>query len=113
MVLSPHLHTEHSFGVTLQRAQQQAALGVSYADGAVVGADQQHSAGSLLRRTQAADTSRAVALKHVQLLQILRRERDQDEVKKKKRSVASLAGKDKKEDLQGFKSKKLNQTEFE
>ncbi|KAG7235903.1 hypothetical protein INR49_002048 [Caranx melampygus] len=39
---------KHSFGVTLQRAQQQAALGVSYANGAVVGANQQYPAGALL-----------------------------------------------------------------
>lgn len=46
-VLPPHLHAEHGLGVTLQRAQEQAALGVAHADLAVVGADQQHSAGAL------------------------------------------------------------------
>lgn len=62
---SPHLHTQYSFGVTLQRAQKQTALGVSYTDDAVVGTDQQHSAGALLRCTQAAHSSRTVALKHI------------------------------------------------
>lgn len=33
---TPHLHTEDGLGVALQRAQQQTALGVTYADGAVV-----------------------------------------------------------------------------
>lgn len=64
--------------MTLQRAQQQAALGVSHADGAVVGADQQHSACALLRCAQAAHASRAVALKHIQLLQSLTRARDRE-----------------------------------
>lgn len=59
--------------MTLQRAQQQAALGVSDADGAVVGADQQHAAGALLCRSQAAHTARAVAVKLIQVLQILMR----------------------------------------
>lgn len=75
---SPHLHTEYSFGVTLQRAQQQAALGVSYADGAVVGADQEHSPGALLCRTQAAHTSWAMALQDIQLLQRLMRDRERE-----------------------------------
>lgn len=44
-----YLHAEHSFGVSLQRAQQESVLGVSHADGAVVGADQQDPPGSLLR----------------------------------------------------------------
>lgn len=74
MGLSPHLHTEHSFGVSLQRAQQQATLGVPHTDGAVVGADQQDSAGALLRCAQAAHASWAMALKHIYLLQSLRRE---------------------------------------
>lgn len=73
MTKSPHLHTEYSLGVTLQRAQQQAALGVSYADGAVVGANQQHPAGAFLGCTQAADASGAMALKDIQLLQSLTR----------------------------------------
>lgn len=70
-----HLHIEHSFGVALQRAQEQSALGVSHADGAVVGAHQQHPAGALLCRAQAAHASWAVALEHIQLLQSLRGER--------------------------------------
>lgn len=43
-----HPQTEHSFGMTVQRAQEQAALGVSHADGAVVGADEQQAACALL-----------------------------------------------------------------
>lgn len=69
-----HLHTQHSFGVTVQRAQQKATLGVSYADGAVIGADQQHPAGALLCRSQTAHPPRAVALKHIQLLHSLARQ---------------------------------------
>lgn len=65
MVLLPHLHAEHSFGVTFQRAQEEAALGVAHADGAVVGADQQHSTGALLRRPQTAHASRPMALEHI------------------------------------------------
>lgn len=34
----PHLHAEHSLRVSLQRAEEQAVLGISDADGAVVGA---------------------------------------------------------------------------
>lgn len=71
--LFTHLDAEHGLGVALQRAQQQAALGVPYADGAVVGADQQHAAGALLRRAQAAHRSRVVTVEHVQLLQSLTR----------------------------------------
>ena len=55
--------------MALQRAQHQAALGVSHADGAVVGAHQQHAARPLLGRAQAAHAPRPVALQHVQLLQ--------------------------------------------
>lgn len=66
-----HLHAQHSVAVTLQRAQEQAALSVTHADFTVVGAHQQHLAGSLQRRGQAADASRAVALKHIPLLQSL------------------------------------------
>lgn len=70
-----HPQTEHSFGMTVQRAQEQAALGVSHADGAVVGADEQHAARALLGRAQAAHASRAVALEHIQQLHSLRRAR--------------------------------------
>lgn len=70
-VRPPHLHAEHSATVTLQRAQEQAALSIAHADFTVVGANQQHLAGPLKRRAQAADTSRAVALKHILLLQSL------------------------------------------
>ena len=70
--VSPHLHAEDSFGVAVQRAQQQAILGVPHADGAVVGADQQHPAGAFLSRAQTADPARAVALEHIQVLQSLR-----------------------------------------
>lgn len=72
---STHLHTQNSFGVTLQRAQEQATPGVAHADGAVVGAEQQHAAGALLSCAQAAHSSRPVAIEHVQLLQSLRKER--------------------------------------
>lgn len=69
--VAPHLHAEDSFGVSLQRTQQQAALGVAYADGAVIGTNQQHSACALLRCGQAAHSSWAVALEHIQLLHSL------------------------------------------
>lgn len=73
---STHLHTEYSVGVTLQCAQEQATPGVPHADGAVVGADQQHAAGALLCRAQAAHSSRPMAIEHIQLLQSLRREKE-------------------------------------
>ena len=68
--------------MTLQRAQQQAALGVPDADGAVVGAEQQHPAGALLGRAHAAHASGAVAFKHIELLQGLRREEDEENMRK-------------------------------
>lgn len=70
-----HLHTENRFGVTLQRAHEQAAPGVPHADGAVVGAEQQQAAGAFLGRAQAAHSSRPVAFEHIQRLQSLRKER--------------------------------------
>lgn len=69
---SPHLHAEYSLGVALQRAQQQAVLGVSYADGAVVGPDQKQPPGSFLSRVQTAH--RSGALKHIQLFESLARQ---------------------------------------
>lgn len=60
--------------MTLQRAQEQATPGVPHADGAVVGADQQHAAGPLLGCAQAADSSGPVAIEHIQLLKSLRKE---------------------------------------
>lgn len=72
---STHLHAEDSFGVTLQRAQEQATPGVPHTDGAVVGADQQQAAGALLGCVQAAHSSRPVAIEHIQLLQSLSKER--------------------------------------
>lgn len=68
---STHLYTENRFGVTLQRAQEQAAPGVPHADGAVVGAEQQQAVAAFLGRAQAAHSSRPVALKHIQRLQSL------------------------------------------
>lgn len=72
---SLHRHAEHSFGVTRQRAQQQAALSVTYADRAVVGADQQDPTGAFLCCTQTAHPAQAVTLKHIQLLQSLMKEK--------------------------------------
>lgn len=72
---STRLHTEDSFGVTLQRAQEQATPGVPHADGAVVGANQQQAAGALLGCAQAAHSARPVAIEHIQLLQSLSKER--------------------------------------
>lgn len=73
--LSTHLHAEHSFGVTPQRAQEQATPGVAHADGVVVRGDQQHAAGTLLRCAQAAHPSGPMTIKHIQLLQSLRKDR--------------------------------------
>lgn len=64
---TPHLHTEHSLRMSLQRAEQQAILGVSDADGAVVGAHQQNASHALLRCRQATHRPGPVAVKHVQL----------------------------------------------
>lgn len=70
-LLPPHRDTQNGLGVAPQRAQQEASLGVPYADAAVVGARQQQAGGALQRRAQAADASWGVALKHPQLFQSL------------------------------------------
>lgn len=66
-----HLHAEDSLSVAFQRAQQQAALGVAHADGAVVRSDEEQPPGALLSGAQTAHPAGAVALKHIQLLQSL------------------------------------------
>lgn len=71
MTGSDHLHAEDRLGVALQRAQEEAALSVADADGAVVRPDQQQPPGALLSRAQTAHPAGAVALEHVQLLQSL------------------------------------------
>lgn len=54
--------------MSLQRAQQESVLGVSHADGVVIGTDQQDPASPLLRRGQTAHAARPVTLEHVHLL---------------------------------------------
>ncbi|KAG7263662.1 hypothetical protein CRUP_037994 [Coryphaenoides rupestris] len=69
---------------SIKGTQQQAALGVAHADAAVVGAHQQNAPCALLRRAQAADPPRPVALHHILLLQALmggRRERREAEMR--------------------------------
>lgn len=65
--LLSYVHAEHGLAVALQRSQQEAVLGISHADGAVVGAHQQDPPGALLRGGQAADGPRPMALKHLHL----------------------------------------------
>lgn len=62
-----YVHAENGLAVALQRSQQQSIIGVSHADGAVVGAHQQDPSGALLGRGQTADGSRPVAFEHLHL----------------------------------------------
>lgn len=84
-------HAQNALGVALQGAQQQSSLGCSHADAVVIRADQQDPLGSLLRRGQAAHTTRAVALKHIHLFVCLNNDLGGKEEKKRLSTQAGRA----------------------